>query len=547
MSARAEPRLPRSAWSVAAALFALSVLRMAPSMDWLDSPNLAASAFLMGVAHPPGEAGWLIPARLLQLIPVGDLAFRANLLSAAALSLCALPLAAMLRSLVATPPAGAVAASSGLVLLGFGAQLQGVRTEVYALTLLLLLGAAAACVALTGRRASAALGLLLGAAATVHPLLAAAATPALLAMRWTRGPVRIVDAPLAIGFGLVSFAAYAWLPLRALAVPGRSWGVPSTPAAFVDVLLARNFARNFGEGGSGDGWVDNLSTIAGVHADALGVPLLLLAGLGWVLTAGPARRALAVGIPLWIAGNAATILPQNKVFPTNPDLLGYLVVGSAILGPPAAAALAQGLRGRVARVPVIAWGLFAFGLAYLLLLQDADRSHHEPARRFATEMATHLPPGAILIPSGNDGAFAWAHLQGVERRRADLVVVPRVLLGHPQEEVRLGGAARFELETGLAWSPATQASPTAAAAAARRPLYLEVRDPELDALHDGRLLPHGLVAGWSGVANLHPPPEPPALRALRRAALNELAAAAAAGDDEAGLVRALFMDLRGVE
>ncbi|MEE2830349.1 MAG: DUF2723 domain-containing protein, partial [Myxococcota bacterium] len=139
----------------------------------------------MGIAHPPGEPVWLATARLAQLIPVGDIAFRTTLLSAACVALCALPLLALCRAFQGTGDDRdrllAVLLVSAL-LLGLASQLQALRAEVYGPTALVLL-VALFCAARGGLRGSASLGFLLGLGAGLHPLLCVAPIPPLLLAR----------------------------------------------------------------------------------------------------------------------------------------------------------------------------------------------------------------------------------------------------------------------------------------------------------------------------------------------------------------------------
>lgn len=495
---------------------------LAPSVGWLDGGSLTASAWHMGVAHPPGEPGWLAPARLAMLLPVGDIAFRASLLSALSAALCALPLLWLGRAVGGDGGGGLLAV--GLALLGFGARMQAHRAEVYAPVALLLVLALAAAVCWRGARASGAIGFLLGAAAGVHPLLAAAAAPAVLVARWLRSPFGLRDAAAGLGFGVAGFAVYGWLPLRAMANPSRAWGVPDSPSRFLDVLLGRTFAANFGGEGA---WLDNVLVVAERHAlSGLGVAVLL-AGAAWVLRredsdAAP-RRALAVAAPLWVVGNALTILPQNKAFGSNPDVLGYLFVGTLAVAPLAALGVAR-LRSSAVGTSIerlapalVATGWIGLGVVALDGVR-ASRSGNELPRTFATSLGYGLPPGTLLMTSGNNTAFLWTHLQGVERRRADLVVVHRVLLGHEHERRRL---APDLSRLGVDWRPELRANP--APLLAGIPAAIEARAAERPSM-GSVLTPHGLVWQTSG------PPESDALRELRTETLSRLADS---GDDEA--------------
>lgn len=498
-----------------------------PSVDWLDAGNLVASAWVMGVAHPPGEPAYLGLAKLAQLVPVGDLAFRVNLLSGACVAVIIFPLAAIARAVAAEADQPLALGLAVGVLLALGARTQAVRAEVYGPTALVLVGALAAALTWRGARASAGVGLALGLGAAIHPLLCAAAVPALAAARLSTGEVRWArDLVAGVGAGLVSFAGFAWLPLRAMANPGRAWGIPDSPDRFLDVLLARTFHRNFGSEEAGS-ILENLE-IVGMLLGRAGLPLLALCGVLWIVARKDRRAAwLAAVAVLWIVGNAWTILPQNKVFSTNPDLLGYLFVG--VLG-----ALPLGMAGAGRLGPRAVW-FIALGAAVLALDgARANRADGWGAASFAAGQSAGLPTGSVLVPSGNSSAFTWTYLDAVERRRVDLVVIPRILMGHAHELARLGGSEALT-ELGLAWHPAFRAAPAEVLRRGRRPAFVEIREPEVE-----RLARHGLVGAIDLSAG-----EDPFLRAVRRRVLGELAAQRA--DPEAQAVRAYLMLLWGDE
>ncbi len=518
---------------LAVGLFAWVVAGAAPGVDWLDSGNLAAAAWTMGVAHPPGEPAYLALAHLAQLVPIGDLAFRVTLLSAACLAGCALALAAAIRrSDGRLPPGGLLLIAAALV--GFGARAQGVRPEVYAPTALIAASALAIALRGGGLRATAGVGLLLGVGAGVHPLLLAAAVPALAVARLARKDVGPRDvAALGIAGG-VGFAVQAWLPLRAAALPARAWGLPNAPDRFLDVLLARTFASNFGGDGSG-AWIENLEVVLRLWSRA-GLPLLVVLGVVAALRAGaathgrPGGPALMVIALVWLAGNAWTVVPQNKVLVDNPDLLGYLLIGIIGVVPAAAAGLPRAGRAG-AMLTLFALGMLAADGA------RASRSDAWQAHGFATAQSAGLPTGSILLVSGNDTAFSWTWLEAVERRRVDLALVPRVLLGHDHELVRLGGQPGLA-RLGLTWSPDLRADPVAQLSRATRPAFLEIREPEQRHLDAGLLHRHGLVARLGGPAGA----EDPWLRVVRERTLADLAAAPCA-DAQAQQVEAYYRTL----
>jgi hypothetical protein len=547
-------RIPREDVVLVGALFALVVWRCSPSVSWQDSGSLVSAAWYLGIAHPPGEPAYLALGRLAQLMPIGDIAFRLNVLSALALSICALPLAMLAREGMreagfaesASLSAGAVAPL--LVLLGFAAQLQGVRAELYSLTAFLLIAALAAAVVLTGLRSSAAVGFFVGLGAAVHPLLTVAALPALVVARALRSGCTARDLFVGVAGCGWSFAVVAWLPLRARAVPTRAWGVPDSPGAFVDVLLARNFAANFGTEDSA--LAENIALLVEEWMRA-GMPLLLVLAAGAALTwhRRSIVRALVVALPLWLLGNLMTMAPQNKLYANNPDVLGYLLVGCVAVAPLAAMALIGGLSRQRS---LLLRGALALLLLFAILSQGFDGNqagrtgNHLPSR-FATSQAAALPAGSILLTSGNDTAFLWSYLQGVERRRSDLVVVNRVLLGHPHERNRLLGTdpqpGTKIAGTDLPWSESLRDRPLTVHRAAReqRPFFLETREIDLSSQEGPTLVRHGLVETVAGAARFVPPsPERDYLGSIRRSLFAEMSHPAFAGDVHAKLLRSYY-------
>ncbi len=67
---------------VSTAVFLLYIVTIPQDMVWGDTPELAASAWVLGVPHPTGYSGYMMAARLFQWIPVGTIAFRSHLFSA---------------------------------------------------------------------------------------------------------------------------------------------------------------------------------------------------------------------------------------------------------------------------------------------------------------------------------------------------------------------------------------------------------------------------------------------------------------------------------
>lgn len=72
------------AWLVAGFVFVVYLRTMAPTVLVLDSAELTIGAMTLGLIHPPGYSVYLLLAHLCTYLPVGDVAYRVNLLSALA-------------------------------------------------------------------------------------------------------------------------------------------------------------------------------------------------------------------------------------------------------------------------------------------------------------------------------------------------------------------------------------------------------------------------------------------------------------------------------
>jgi hypothetical protein len=119
-------------------------LTIAPDLTWAhfsaDSGDLIVAAATGGVPHPSGYPLYLILARIFQSIPIGTLAFRTNLLSAACTIAASLILYALLARQFRTKPFGIAIATLSALAFGLAPFIwgQALVTEVYALHGLLI-------------------------------------------------------------------------------------------------------------------------------------------------------------------------------------------------------------------------------------------------------------------------------------------------------------------------------------------------------------------------------------------------------------------------
>ena len=259
-----------------AASLLLYLVTLAPTVTFEDSGELIAAAYTLGVPHEPGYPLWTMIAHLFTWLPVGDVAYRVNLMSAVCSSLAAALIAwttlLVIDGVAAARPGGRLTASAwrpeleGQALwLACGAAAaagilaatarttwsQSIIAEVYGLNAALVGLLALHTVAWTrsatpkGRvRLFYAICFVLGLGLTSHDtfilLLPVLALYGFLIARRLRPTWR----QLAAGIGLffAGLLPYLYLPLAARRHPVMNWGNPGTATTFWRTITRRQYA-----------------------------------------------------------------------------------------------------------------------------------------------------------------------------------------------------------------------------------------------------------------------------------------------------------------
>lgn len=386
-----------------------------------DSGELVTAAAMLGIPHPTGYPLYVLLGKLWTLlVPIGSIAFRMSLFSAAcAAAACGL-LVVVLRRLGLAGPSATFAS----LLLAFSPSFwsQANVQRVYSLNALAMVAVFAAALEWrgTGRIgwlvAAAGLaglgaanhtfmgifGLVVGVSAVIHD-------PGLL-----RRPKSVLAC---VGAGLAGLAPYLYLPLRSRADPPLDWGNPETFSSFLDVVLRRGFWRR--------AWLESPADwppIAADYAHSLGQELLwvgtALAVLGAALGA---KRGWPVLLPLLaMAGN----LVSMGLHGSRSDLfLWHRYYIPSYLMAAVLAAYGLELAGR-------RWGsrraVVALVLPLVLLISGYprfDRSRYRIAEDFSRTLLDTLPPGAHLAASDDNVLFVLIYLHLVEKVRPDVHLI----------------------------------------------------------------------------------------------------------------------------
>ena len=231
------------------AAFYLSTI--APSLDYRDSPEFIDTAFSLGISHPSGFPTYNLLVKVFTFLPIGSIAFKANLFSLVftCLTLVFLFLSAnlLLQVLFGQGESRIIAALFPVLLLAFSEPFwyQALVAEVYSLhsfftcliIYLLLKWKIKGDV-----RSLFACAFIYGLSSGNHGTVAFY-LPAIvyLFLAWER-KARFKNLVVSSLIFLMGFSVYLYLPIRSLAEPTIDWGNPQTLQTFFYHVTDRQHA-----------------------------------------------------------------------------------------------------------------------------------------------------------------------------------------------------------------------------------------------------------------------------------------------------------------
>lgn len=424
--------------------FVLYVMTAAPGLYWMDSGELTAAGYGLGVAHPPGFALYTLLAKAATLLPFGSIAFRVVLLSAlcgaltvAAVFWLALRLALALGTGERVAQAGSV--SAALVLgLSHTFWRQATVAEVYtpsllivAISLLLLLWA----LERPGGRTALALAFVAGlAVGGAHPTYRLLVLPPLL-VAWAivikRGRRYGRVAPFLFGLG-------GMVVLYLVAVAGQGhgpdWGHCTTLSATWDHFTARriqdaSFAPLMFSFQGEIVWPHLSLATDHILGQFIGLALPL-AGLGaWRGLRRPGKTRVLVAVLLF-AGVGDFVYS----FWINPmglrDLQNGLTFSLclAVLTGVGVAELASWIGHRSPRLgPAVAAVCCVIAALPTALdgLEEKTRGAGYGAAGWVDAALDQAPPRAVVFTGSDDLSAGWSYARLVEGARPDVLSLVR--------------------------------------------------------------------------------------------------------------------------
>lgn len=448
--------LPAPLIGAGAALFSflLYLFTVPPSITWQhggqDSGNLAVAVHYLGIPHPTGYPTYVLVGKLFEQIPIGDLAYRLNIMSAVfaagTIFLVFFLIRAVAQILIGLSDTwSTVGAATGVLFLAVSPLFwsQAIITEVYALNIFF---AALILFLIVKWRSSGesrylalsalSLGIGLGNHVTLLAILPAAAGLASACGKARRVTVKPLVWPVLLF--VAGLSVYALLPLRAAATYA-NWGNPSSLDGFLYLVT----------GGEYRYLLTSLSVpqIANRILGAVGLVLEQFAPWGFIL--GIIGIWISLRQAKWLAAGLATSTAIVVVYASiyaaeNAEvyLLPMYLVFTIWLGIGAGGVL-QLLSSRISQSTQApnqassrAW--LALPAAILLILPVAygiinfgeiSLSSDTQAIDSARSSLESLPTGAILLTSTDQETFGMEYTQQVLEVRPDVAITDTRLVG----------------------------------------------------------------------------------------------------------------------
>jgi hypothetical protein len=393
-----------------------------------DTPKFQYLGAVLGIAHQPGYPLHALLSFAFSKLPLGTVAWRANLLSAA----CGAVAVAFAFMLARATGSRRAAAWLAALTLAFGERFwrYSVLAEVYTLAAVLLLGVALGLVRWwqTGRdrylyAASVCFGLSLG-----NQLSVVAAVPAIVLFLIVTNLRRVLEPRVFLTAATIvisGFLQYAYVLVRTRQRVRYREASASSVADLIPVILADNYSGFVFAFGWTQFLTERLPEFARLVRAEVGAVGLVLAAIGLPLLM---KRDWRVGMFILAAFIGIAVFITNL----NGDLPGFLVMPIGLLAPVVAAGTEVLVRGAERLTGRRVAGVLALlAVAYPILPLRANHAANDwHARtedaRFFRQLFSRLPPDATFLPEDYTTDSIVEYFLAAERHdRAGGFVQPR--------------------------------------------------------------------------------------------------------------------------
>ena len=411
--------------------FLVYLRTLAPSVMWYDMGELTTTSYVLGIAHNTGYPLYILLGKLFTFIPVGDVAYRVNLMSAVFAALTVSVVFIIIHDLTKS----ILASFFGALTLTFSSTLWSAATWAESYSLNAFFTAVITLLLLRWRengqpRQLYIVSLLFGLSLGNHRLILLL-VPGILLFLWAGR--RSLNAGRALRCGillLLGTSVCIYLPIRASQGPALSWAQPANFHTYLSMFLTGSSSGEYWNFGFFD-HLDVLSAFPLAEFTAFGIAL---AALGFAYVWRRQRLFAIYGLSLSaLVGLVALSYNIHNIY--NYFIPAYLML-AVWIGCSAKALLSFALHLLDVRRPQWAESsqyLFSPVAALLLLLLPlslfasnlprVDRSDDYSARDFARTTLANVKPHATIITDSWTASPLW-YVQLVEGYRKDVRVSP---------------------------------------------------------------------------------------------------------------------------
>jgi hypothetical protein len=412
------------------------VRTLMPGVAFGDWGEMQTVPHVLGIAHPTGYPTYILIAAIAELVPIGSVAYRANLLSA-------IFVAGALATLVAiairlrVPPLVAIGAALAIGVVGtvWAAATVAEVNPLHLLLAALILHRALVWEDDPSQKNLVIGGLLIGLALGNHLLTIFIAPFVVIYVLWA-GRRALLKRPLmlvwAIGAAFLGLAVYAYIPLAAAASPPLPYNHPTTLSGFLFLVTGEQFRGQFdffSAQGPGD-FIASLGTLRDLLiARGTAIPVVLGGiGLAVLFWRRPAYALLLMTLTVFGLYVWANYLELEHYLLVPWFVLG---IGFAVALGGAAELLAAGIRAirhdRGGALPVASTVVGVLTLVFAASLGStnfaaADRSDDHTGDQYVAALFAMLPQNAAVLTEWDASSPLW-YAQHVEGERPDILIV----------------------------------------------------------------------------------------------------------------------------
>ncbi len=419
---------------VSVTALSLYLLTLAPTISWAhhgaDGGDLIAAAATLGVAHPPGYPTYVLLGHLFSRLPIGDVAYRLNLMSAVCMALAAgFTTLGVARAAGLTQPANRFPAAMGGLAFAAAPMVwsQALIAEVHALNALFVSAVMCLIAPALSRRepistraltvAAFVWGVGLGNLVTL-----AALAPIVLVALW-RSPRHL--AAFCLGLGI-----YALVPLRASAHPPINWGYAVTWPNLA-VQVSAQLYRPYVFGLPPNEYPGRLIAFAQLWVTQFGWPGVLLGALGiWraVIRSDRGRLPIGVSIGLYTIFALGYNTADSDLYLIPVWLFGAWAI--ALGGVELINRITRRIGGWIGIMLAVVVVTFGPVCSVASRYASLDLSQDRRADEFTRAIWADAPAHAILVTGSDAHTFTLWYDRLVEGRRPDVAIVDVRLAGY---------------------------------------------------------------------------------------------------------------------